>query len=59
MWAVDLHGTLPVQRGPIETELNEYGASGRVLAAFTGLYGGTSTDYSLILDLAAFELALK
>jgi hypothetical protein len=35
---VDLHGTPPAQRGPIEAELNEHRHSGRVLAPVTGLY---------------------
>ena len=36
----DLHGTPPVQQGPIEPELNEYGHNGRVVAPIIGLYGG-------------------
>ena len=40
-------------------ELNEYGHNGRVLAPIIGLHGGTSTDFSLILDLVARELAIK
>ena len=46
------------QRGPIESELNEYGHKGRVLAPIIG-YGGASSDLSLILDLVARELARK
>ena len=53
----DLHGTTPAQQGPIEGELKEDGHNGRVLAPIIGLYGGTSTDFSLILDLVARELA--
>jgi len=46
-------------RGPIESELNEYGHKGRVLAPVIGRYGGASSDLSLILDLVARELARK
>ena len=55
----ELHGTQQDQRGPIESELNEYGHKGRVLAPVIGRYGGASSDLSLILDLAARELARK
>jgi len=44
---------------PIESELNEYGHSGRVLAPVIGRYGGASSDLSLILDLVAWEIARK
>jgi len=47
------------QRGPIESELNEYGHRGRVLAPVIGRYGGASSDLSLILDLVAREMARK
>ena len=53
------YGTSPVQRGPIEAELAEYGYNGRVLSLVIGLYGETLTDFSLILDLVARKLALK
>ena len=56
---VDSHGTSPVQRGPIEANFNEHGHSGRILPPVIGLYGGTPTDFSLILDLVARELALN
>ena len=55
----ELHGTQQEQRGPIESELNEYGHSGRVLAPVIGRYGGGSSDLSLILDLVAREMARK
>ena len=45
------HGTQQDQRGPIESELNEYGHKGRVLALVIGRYGSASSDLSLILDL--------
>jgi len=54
----ELHGTQQDQRGPIESELNEYGHK-RVLAPVIGRYGGASSDLSLILDLVARELARK
>ena len=41
------------------SELNEYGHNGRVLAPVIGRYGGASSDLSLILDLVARELARK
>ena len=47
------------QRGPIESELNEYGHRGRVLAPVIGRYGGASSDLSLILDLVPREMARK
>jgi len=56
---LELHGTQQDQRGPIESELNEYGNKGRVLAPVIGRYGGASSDLSLILDLVARELARK
>jgi len=49
----ELHGSQQDQRGPIESELNEYGHRGRVLAPVIGRYGGASSDLSLILDLVA------
>ena len=55
----ELHGTKQDQRGPIESELNEYGHKGRVLAPVIGRYGGSSSDLSPILDLVARELARK
>jgi len=55
----ELHGTQQDQRGPIESELNQYGHKGRVLAPVIGRYGGASSDLSLILDLVARELARK
>jgi len=60
-WSLDseLHGTQQDQRGPIESELNECGHKGRVLAPVIGRYGGASSDLSLILDLVARELARK
>jgi len=54
-----MHGTQKDQRGPIESELNEYGHSGRVLAPVIGRYGVASSDLSLILDLVAREIARK
>jgi len=45
---LELHGTQQDQKGPIESELNEYGHSGRVLAPVIGRYGGASSDHSLI-----------
>ena len=56
---LELHGMQEDQRGPIESELNEYGHSGRVLAPVIGRYGGASSDLSLILDLVAREMARK
>ena len=54
----ELPGTQQDQRGPIGSELNEYGHRGRVLAPVIGRYGGASSSgLSLILDLAARELA--
>jgi len=47
----ELHGTQQDQRGPIESQLNEYGRNGRVFAPVIGRYGGASSDLSLILDL--------
>ena len=47
------------QRGPIESELNEYDHRGCVLAPVIGRYGGASSDLSLILDLIAREMARK
>ena len=55
----ELHGTQQDQRGPIESELNEYGHKGRVLAQVFGGYGGSSSDLNLILGLVARELARK
>ena len=55
----ELHGSQQDQRGPIESELNEYGHRGRVLAPVIGRYGGVSSDLSLILDLVAREMARK
>jgi len=57
----ELHGTQQDQRGQIESELNEYGHNGRVLAPVICRYGGASSDLSLtsIFDLAARELARK
>ena len=55
----ELHGSQQGQRGPIESELNEYGHRGRVLAPVIGRYGGASSDLSLILDLVAREMARK
>jgi len=55
----ELHGSQQVQRGPIESQLDEYGQLGRVLAPVIGRYGGVSSDLSLILDLVARELARK
>ena len=43
----------------VKTKGNEYGHKGRVLAPVIGRYGGASSDLSLILDLAARELARK
>ena len=40
----ELHGSQQDQRGPIESELNEYGHRGRVLAPVIGRYGGASSD---------------
>jgi len=48
-----LHGTQQDQRGPIGSELNEYGHKGRVLAQVIGRYGGASLDLSLILKIVA------
>ena len=55
----ELHGTQQDQRGPIESQLNEYGHNRRVLSPVIGRYGGASSDLSLILDLVARELAHK
>ena len=55
----ELHDTQQDQRGPIESELNEYGHNGRVLASVIGRYGDASSDLSLIMDLVARELARK
>ena len=55
----ELHSTQQDQRGPIESELNEYGHKGRVLAPVIGRYGGASSDLSPILNLVARELARK
>ena len=55
----ELHGSQQDQRGPIESELNEYGRRGRVLAPVIGRYGGASSVLSLILDLFAREMARK
>ena len=55
----ELHGSQQDQRGPIESELNEYGHRGRVLAPVIGRYGGASSDLSLFLDLVAREMARK
>ena len=55
----ELHGSQQDQRGPIESELNEYGHRGRVLAPVIGRYGGASSDLSPILDLVAREMARK
>ena len=55
----ELHGTQKDQRGSIESELNEHGHSGRVLAPVIGRYGGASSDLSPILDLVAREMARK
>ena len=55
----ELHGSQQDQRGPIESELNEYGHRGRVFAPVIGRYGGASSDLSLILDLVAREMARK
>ena len=55
----ELHGSQQDQRGPIKSELNEYGHRGRVLAPVIGRYGGASSDLSLILDLVAREMARK
>jgi len=55
----ELHGTHQDQRGPIESQLNEYGHNGLVLAPIIGRYGGASSDLSLVLDLVARELARK
>ncbi len=55
----ELHGSQQDQRGPIESELNEYGHRGCVLAPVIGRYGGASSDLSLILDLVAREMARK
>jgi hypothetical protein len=49
---LELHGMQEDQRGPIESELNEYGHSGRVLAPVIGRYGGASCDLRLILEMA-------
>jgi hypothetical protein len=38
---LELHGTQEDQRGPIESELNQYCHNGRVLAPVIGRYGGT------------------
>ena len=59
MLSSELHGTQQDQRGPVESELNEYGHNGRVLAPVIGRYGGASSDLSPILDLVARELARK
>jgi hypothetical protein len=37
---IDLHGTPPVQQGPIETELDEYGHKGHVIPSIIGLCTG-------------------
>ena len=58
-WYRALHGTQEDQRGPIESELSEYGHSGCVLAPVIGRYGGASSDLGLILDLVAREMARK
>jgi len=55
----ELHGTQQDQRGPIESELNEYGHSGRVLAPVIGRSGGASSDSASFLDLVARETACK
>ena len=55
----ELHGSQQDQRGPIESELNEYGHSGRVLAPVISRNGGASFDLSLILDLISREMARK
>jgi hypothetical protein len=55
----ELHGSQQDQRGPIESELNEYGRRGRVLAPVIGRFGGAFSDLSLILDLVAREMARK
>ena len=55
----ELHGSQQDQRGPIESELNEYGHRGLVLAPVIGRYGGASSDLSLILGLVAREMARK
>jgi len=52
----ELHGSQQDQRGPIESELNEYGHRGRVLAPVIGQYGGASSDLSLILVLVGLSL---
>jgi len=55
-----MHVKLRESRRPtIESELNEYGRSGRVLAPVIGRYGGASSDLCLILDLVAREMARK
>ena len=56
---LQLHGTQEDQRGPMESELNEYGHSGRVLAPIIGRCGDASSDLGLILDLVAREMARK
>jgi len=43
----------------MESDLNEYGHNGGVLAPVIGRNGGASSDLSLILDLIARELARK
>ena len=60
-WKLDseLHGSQQDQRGPIESEVNEYGHRGRVLAPVIGRYGDASSDLSLNLDLVAREMARK
>jgi len=55
----ELHGTHRDHRGPIESEVDEHGHSGHVLAPVIGRYGGASSDLSLILDLVAREMARK
>ena len=49
----ELHSSQQDQRGPIESEINEYGHRGRVLAPVIGRYGGASSDLTLILDFVA------
>ena len=42
----ELHGTQQDQSGPIESELNEYGRKGRVLAPVIGRYVFLQTSAS-------------
>ena len=60
-WKLDseLHGSQQDQRGPIESEVNEYGHRGRVLAPVIGRYGEASSDLIPMLDRVARAMARK